>query len=49
MKKRPEDEIIEDAIILFETEKCYCEPGETETVFDRNFVIYEFNGNREKT
>lgn len=42
IKKQPEDEIIKDPIILFETESCYCEPAETETVFNKCFVTYEF-------
>ena len=39
IKKQPEDEIIKDPIILFETESCYCEPAETETVFNSNVTL----------
>ena len=34
---------------VFETENCYCQAVETEALFGRNFVIYEFNSDRDKT
>lgn len=48
-KKRPDDEIIKEVTTLFETEKCYCESAEIETVFGWKFIVYEFNGDRGKT
>ena len=49
MKKTIKNEIIKDARILFELEgDCY-EPIKIELAFNRDFIIYELNGDKYKT